>query len=196
MKIGIDIRSLMEGKRSGVQEYLINLMRALFVIDKKNEYKLFCNAYKRVGLDINEFVKFDNVKLYKYNYPNKLLNSGFMAFGRPKIDKMMGGLDVFFAPNILFSAVSSDCKFITTIHDLSFDYFRRFYSSKRRFWHHIVSPKKKIKNSDAVICVSESTARDLVNKYDVDENKVNVVYSGVVTSYPLSVIRPQVRLLS
>ena len=62
MKIGIDIRSLMEGKRSGVQEYLINLMRALFVIDEKNEYKLFCNAYKSTSLDVNEFTKFDIIR--------------------------------------------------------------------------------------------------------------------------------------
>jgi len=179
MIIGIDIRSLMEGKRSGVQQYLINLMRNLFVIDTKNQYKLFCNAYKRNSLDVSEFEKFSNVKIYNFNYPNKILNTSFWLLKYPKIDNIISGLDIFFAPNILFSSVSSRCKFVTTIHDLSFDYFKRFYSLKRRFWHNIVRPRKKIVNSDAVICVSNSTATDLINKYGVSKDKVHVVYSGV-----------------
>ena len=126
MIIGIDIRSLMEGKRSGVQQYLLNLMRNLFVLDSKNQYKLFCNAYKKSSLDVSEFEKFKNVKLYKFNYPNKLLNTSFWLLKYPKIDKIIDGMDIFFAPNILFSAISSKCKFVTTIHDLSFDYFKRF----------------------------------------------------------------------
>lgn len=179
MTIGIDIRSLMEGKRSGVQQYLINLMRNLFLIDKKNQYKLFCNAYKKNSLDVSEFEKFSNVEICKFNYPNKVLNTSFWLLKYPKIDNLIKDLDIFFAPNILFSAVSSNCKFVTTIHDLSFDYFRRFYSLKRRFWHNIVGPKKKIVNSDAVICVSQSTASDLITKYGVNEEKVHVVYSGI-----------------
>ncbi|MFA6296657.1 MAG: glycosyltransferase family 1 protein [Patescibacteria group bacterium] len=179
MIIGIDIRSLMEGKRSGVQQYLINLMRNLFVIDSKNQYKLFCNAYKKNSLDVSEFEKFPNVKVCKFNYPNKVLNTSFWLLKYPKIDSLIKDLDIFFAPNILFSAISPNCKFVTTIHDLSFDYFRRFYSMKRRFWHNIVGPKKKIKKSDAVICVSESTANDLINKYGVSKDKVHVVYSGI-----------------
>ncbi|MDD3887377.1 MAG: glycosyltransferase family 1 protein [Patescibacteria group bacterium] len=179
MIIGIDIRSLMEGKRSGVQQYLINLMRNLFLIDKKNQYKLFCNAYKKNSLDVSEFEKFSNVEICKFNYPNKVLNTSFWLLKYPKIDKLIKDLDIFFAPNILFSAVSSNCKFVTTIHDLSFDYFRRFYSLKRRFWHNIVGPKKKIVNSDAVICVSQSTASDLITKYGVNKEKVYVVYSGI-----------------
>ena len=41
MKIGIDIRTLMDTQYSGVPEYTLNLLEEIFKLDKKNDYKLF-----------------------------------------------------------------------------------------------------------------------------------------------------------
>lgn len=88
-------------------------------------------------------------------------------------------LDTFFIPNLSFIALSSGVKKIITVHDLSFEFFPRFFSWKRRLWHWFVNPKKLIRGADKIIAVSENTKSDLMNLYGVAAEKVSVIYSGV-----------------
>lgn len=67
-------------------------------------------------------------------------------------------------------------KNITTVHDFTYE---RYVHGIRRIVH---SEQKwnSIKKADAVICVSESTKRDLLHYIpSVDESKIRVVYNGV-----------------
>ncbi|MBA4320032.1 MAG: hypothetical protein C0412_16650, partial [Flavobacterium sp.] len=100
MKIGIDIRTLMDARYSGVSEYTLNLIKEILKLDSHNEYRLFYNSFGKCS-NIPEFSA-KNVKLVKYNYPNKILNYLFFKFfNYPKIDKELK-TDVFFMPHINF----------------------------------------------------------------------------------------------
>ena len=77
MRIGIDIRCLTDGKRTGVEEYTINLLENIFELDKKNEYILFVNSYRESHFDERIFAQFKNVKVRRFHLPNKLLNFCF-----------------------------------------------------------------------------------------------------------------------
>lgn len=66
---------------------------------------------------------------------------------------------------------------ITTVHDFVYEYY---YSGIRKFIHH----KQKalaVKNSTAIICISESTRNDLFKFYpDLIKNKrIEVIHNGV-----------------
>src|SRR3989338_3372269 len=86
--IAIDIRSLLEPKRTGVGENTFELLDALFKIDKQNQYFLFLNS-SRKGTDILPDWKQDNVTMLKFNFPNRLFNLFLWLFGRPKLDKLI-----------------------------------------------------------------------------------------------------------
>lgn len=178
MRIGIDIRSLSEGKLTGVEVYTTKLLQSLFEIDKKNEYILFYNSRKPAPKVIKAFVA-PNIRLKAFSYPNKLLNFSFKFLKRPKIDELVGGLDVLFSPNILFFAVSEKCKTVVTFHDLSFEAHKEFFTRWQRLWHFLVNPRHYARKADAVIAVSESTKRDLVGIYNLPEEKVFAIHSGV-----------------
>ena len=45
MKIAIDLRPLMAGKISGVETYIVEMLKALFAQDSQNEYILWYNAF-------------------------------------------------------------------------------------------------------------------------------------------------------
>jgi hypothetical protein len=47
MKIGVDIRVLMDKHYSGVSEYSANLLTAILNIDCENTYKLFYNSWSK-----------------------------------------------------------------------------------------------------------------------------------------------------
>ncbi|MDP2736262.1 MAG: glycosyltransferase family 1 protein [bacterium] len=177
MKIGIDIRTLMDARYSGVSEYAFNLISEILKLDNKNNYQLFYNCFGDC-LNIPEFFG-KKVKVIKYNYPNKILNYLFFKFfNYPKIDKELD-VDIFFMPHINFIGLSSGSKSLLTIHDLSFLKYPEFFSWRKNFWHKMINVKRLIKRFDCVVAVSENTKRDIIELCGVDENKIKVIYAGV-----------------
>lgn len=179
MRIVIDARCLMTGRRTGVEEYTLSLLLNLFEIDQKNEYVLFLNSWKKPVFNFSIFNKFKNVKIKRLRIPNKILNFSFWYFSWPHINELCGGADLFFMPNINFEATSKKCKLILTIHDLSFERHPQYFSLKRRFWHNFINSKKLCKKADKIIAVSDSTKKDLVSLYKIKPEKIETVHSAV-----------------
>lgn len=178
MKIGIDIRTLMDAQYSGVSEYTLNLLQEIFRQDRENEYILFYNSGHDISARMPKF-DFPNVKIVATRYPNKLFNNIMQRILQwPKIDRKLG-VDLFFVPNIGFISLSKNCKKIITIHDLSFLRYGEFFSWKRRLWHKLINVKKIVKSFDFIIAVSENTQRDLIELCGVPAEKIKVIYSGI-----------------
>ncbi len=98
MKNGIDVRTLIEARYSGVSEFSYNLIKEILKLDKKNEYKFFYNSARNLS-DRLPNLEQSNLKIIKTNYPNKLFNNIMQRFlGWPKIDQLLG-VDLFFLPN-------------------------------------------------------------------------------------------------
>ena len=183
MRIGIDTRSLLEGTRTGVGEYLYNLLKGIARSDQDDDYILFSNAYHQRDLGIQDVLKNGRITLKEYKYPNKLLNLSFQVLKYPKIDKMLGGPDIMILPNITFEALSDNTKMVLVIHDLSFVWDPSFFSRKKRLWHKFVNPKGLIDQADKIIAVSESTKGDLLRLFGAKEEKVSVIYPGIDKSF-------------
>ncbi len=179
MEIGVDIRFLSEGKRTGVEEYALNLLSELFVCGQKHKFKLFTNYWRGDNKTLNSLGSFENVTIFRFRYPNKILNTSFKFRDKPYIDELLGGCDVFFYPNIIFGAVSKDCPIVTTFHDLSFNLHPEFLSLKKRIWHKLVDPQAIAEISTRVIAVSGSTKQDLVEQYNLPPGKIKIVHSGI-----------------
>lgn len=182
-KICVDVRCLSEGRRTGVEEYTLGLLLNLFELDKKNKYILFFSAWHESGFDFSLFTKYSNVELKKVRIPNKLLNFSFWYFGWPKIDKLVGGAEIVFFPNIIFGAVSQDIKTITTMHDLSFERYPEYFSGKRRLWHIFVNAKKICQRADRIVAVSQSTANDIAGLYKINMEKIAVIPSAIAENF-------------
>ncbi len=182
MKIGIDIRTLMDAQYSGIPEYTLNLVKEILKLDKKNSYKLFYNSYKDVSKNIPKF-KGNNVEIVGVRYPNKIFNYAMQKITHePKIDKLLG-VDAFLMPHINFIALSFGCKSILTIHDLSFLRYPEFFSFRKNFWHKMINVKKLISDFDQIIAVSENTKQDIIELCQASSEKVKVIYSGIDRQY-------------
>ena len=175
MRIGIDGRALQDQPWSGVGQYVYHLLQALFELDKANQYHIFYNA--RGPLSVPEFKEYANVKVSRTHWPNKILNLMFKA----KLYKFAQSLalDVFFMPNLNFVALPKSVKLVAVAHDLSFEHFPEHFSRKTRLWHRVIGPRQFFVRADKIIAVSEHTKGDLMETYDIPEEKVSVVYPGV-----------------
>ena len=179
MTIGIDIRVLARGSRTGVEEYTINLLSHLLPLDPQINYRLFYNAYHKVRLDYS-WLSSNNVFLKEFRIPNRAFFIGARYFNQPKIDRLIGGIDLYFNPHFFVAPLSKKCKKVVTFHDLSFERYPEFFSQRKRFWQKfLMNAKGEAQKADKIIAVSQSTKDDLVNLYQIEPEKIVVVYSGV-----------------
>lgn len=76
--------------------------------------------------------------------------------------------------------VSVPCKRILTIHDMCPLLFPEYFN-EQSYERFNVSLRKSAMEADKIIAMSESTKSDIVECYGVNENKIEVVYSGIQT---------------
>jgi len=173
----------MEGRHSGVEEYTLKIIDAMTKVAPRHSYHLFANSYKQAPLP--QFAA--NVVVHRLRYPNKIFNLVQLLSSRPRWDRLVGA-DVFFVPNSRLTPLSPVMPLVTTVHDLSFERFPEFLDTRRRVWHRLMRPRLLLKNSDAIIAVSEHTKQDIIDLYGIDPAKITTVYSGI--SAPAENTRP------
>lgn len=175
MNIGIDARTLLENYYSGVNFYTFNLLKNLFGLDRENQYQLFSNSFgAKDGLKI--FQNYPNVENRHFNWPNKFLNFSFAFLDFPKINRLLGKIDLFFLPNINFLAIDKKTPLVTTIYDLSFERYPEFYSRKSNLWHKIINPRVLLGQSRKIITISECSKKDLIELYKIPAEKIEIIY--------------------
>jgi len=177
MRIGIDGRVL-DRKITGTGRYLKNLLLELpNNHDDKNEYILFTNT--KQNLD----TKFFNVINVKESYiPMKLYSPIWHNYELPKLLKEYK-IDVLFSPNIIVPLVDiGKTKIITVVHDIIPRIFPEYYPYFYKKYLSIFLPPT-LKKADIVITVSEQSKEDLVNYYNVPEEKLRVVYNSSATIF-------------
>lgn len=191
MDIAIDVRSLIDGRLSGIERYAVQIIHGLLRIAPQHTYHLFYNAARAV-----ERPAFAGpVQWHGFRYPNKLFNALQWGISWPRWDALVPA-DCFFVPNLGLVPLPVSTPLVTTVHDLSYEYFPEFFSWRRRLWHRMVAPKQLLTRSQHLIAVSAATARDITERYGVSPERISVVHSGVtVPDMPgLAEARQRVRL--
>lgn len=188
MNIGIDIRCLLTKKDSGVTVYTRNLLHALLKNNTgEHNFYIYINSWnkKKVEELEKEFSIYPHTEVIKNYIPNKLANILAAYYRGPSISKKIRThLDTFFVPDPRPSPVASDCKKVTTFHDLSFEHYSETFSWKTRFWHRwILQPKREARESKKIIAVSQSTKDDLIETYKIPTEKIFVIHEGVGKGY-------------
>lgn len=183
MNIGIDIRCLMHKTKTGVGEYTQALLEALFVSDKINQYYLYYNSSADITDNLPKWNQ-DNIHLVASHYPNKLLNLSIALCGLPKLDRLITKithikLDLFYSPNLNFTALTKEIPFFLTIHDLAFAHFPEYYTAKQNWWHKILQPKKQCQRAKIIFTPSKNTKLDLVATYNLSSKKIQTIYPGL-----------------
>jgi glycosyltransferase involved in cell wall biosynthesis len=179
MRIAVDIRSLMEGRHSGVEEYTIHIVRHLVKVAPRHTYHVFYNSAGRVRLPPLPV----GVRVHSFRYANRLFNLAQWLASRPRWDKLVPA-DVFFVPNPRLMPLVSSTPLVTVAHDLSFARFPEFLTIRRRLWHRIMRPRQLMQRSNHIIAVSEHTKQDVTSLYQIPPDKITVVCSGISGGLP------------
>lgn len=176
IKIGVDGRVLQDQKPSGIPYYALSIINELIRSDKNNRYTIFFNSFRKIEQDIPK-IDSPNLQYKIYHFPNKFLEWFWKIIPLPKIDRLLD-VDIFFSPHFIQIPLSKKVKKVITIHDLSFVKNKRYFSWRKNLWHWQMNPRKICQKAENIIAVSNSTKRDLVNIYNIPEQKIKVIYNG------------------
>lgn len=176
MRIAIDARCLMARPYSGVGWYAANMIAALAASDPAGDYRLLARDIYVSNLPP---LSQKNISITTYRWPNNLLNLAELLTRRPNLDRLAGGVDALWLPNINFAAWSPDVRTVLTIHDISFVLFPEFFSTKMRWWHAAAQVRRLVERSAHIVADSESTKRDIVDYFRRPPGDVTVIYPGI-----------------
>jgi len=175
MRIGIDISPL-TAHRTGVGRYTHELLRHL--LSAGHDDVRFSGFASGMGdLDLAGLPVPGLEGTRKLGVPTRLLYKLWSITGRPRVDDLLGGVDVFHATNYFLPPVRR-ARRIATFYDLAFLRAPELCSPK------IVGPFARgvprfARAADAILTCSESSKRDIVELCDVAPEKVTVAYGAV-----------------
>ena len=174
MKIGIDIRHLATTNPSGVGLYTIALIEMMAKKAPTDEFFLFAAGNSQGAMNRAPTAK--NVHFVRINWPNKILSLAFIS-GRLTLEDLMPvKLDAWWFPNL--NVINTKLPYSITAHDLSFQFYPEFLTTKAKLWHKIVAPRKLYSQAKAILSVSQSTKRDLIRTMNLPAEKIIVTKLG------------------
>lgn len=181
MRVGIDANWAIYEK-AGIGKYTHNLIKSLLQVDKKNEYVLFFNYFRKSRVrtqEIRELI--DNSKTevsVEVSHIPALIKDWLTLTNLPLNKIFKNDIDVYHAPCFVGVPKVGFPKTVTTIHDLAFLSFPEHRGSKVADYY-LKRTKLAIEKSDKLIAVSRATKADLIEKLNVPPQKVQVIYEAV-----------------
>lgn len=175
--IGIDVSQLAYD-RTGVANYLKNLIVELIKHDKENEYILFFSSLRgKLPQDIAMLAAYGNVKLKIFKFPISMMDFLWNKVHTLPIDNLIGKVDVFITSDWTEPPLKSGKKG-TILYDLIVYKYPEETSSKI-----VRVQKRKLnwvkKESDFVLCISKSTKKDAEEILGIKSSKLHVLYPGL-----------------
>jgi glycosyltransferase involved in cell wall biosynthesis len=152
VRVGVDGRSLAGGGR-GVAQYLTGMLRALEGVDV------------RVALPPGAAAP-PGVETVLMRAPSRVVHGSAALLGRPRLDRMLGPVDVVWLPAPAPVAVGST-PIALTLHDLSFLERPGDFTPYERVWHRLARVPALARRS-RVLAVSEATAAAARKRLGVD----------------------------
>lgn len=168
MNIGIDVKCLSK-RYTGIAVYVHEMLRFFNdLVDEKDNIYLFSN--KNFDLDFNLKNNF-----HKVIYHSLSGSIGIMFQMKKYIQKY--SIDIFWGTEHCIPLTTVTCKCVVTIHDLAIlkiPNIGTFYNAFLQKTFTIRACNK----ADAIIAISKSTAKDVINIANVNKEKVKVIYNG------------------
>jgi glycosyltransferase involved in cell wall biosynthesis len=176
MIIGFDANGLLGGK-TGIGIYSYNLVQALRVLCEQDLFKFYSYCIfknkENVGIPEHNLNRiFPTIKA-----PQFLFYLMWKYIHWPKIETIIGEVDIVHGLASLVPETSKSKK-VVTIYDLTlFSHPETHPRLRTKQYARLMD--YSVKASDAILAISESTKKDILNFFDIDENKIFVSYCGI-----------------
>jgi glycosyltransferase involved in cell wall biosynthesis len=149
LRVAVDGRSL-GGARRGIAHYTSALLEALTRLHPEDEYVVVPGQGRASYL------------------------AGAVT-GRPRLDRLAGGCDVFWAVAPAPLAVSRSVPLVLTVHDRSWEERPQDFTVYERLWHRLARPRALARRAARVLTTTEVGAHDVTAAWGLDPGRVRAV---------------------
>jgi len=179
--IGIDARKLTD---FGIGTYIRNLVQSLAAIDGDNRYILFSRPEH---LDRLQDLP-DNFRVVAEPSPVYSVRELVTLSWR----LLRQRLDLYHSTHYVLPAVVP-CRVVVSIHDIIHLLYPEFLPHALAFFYANRMIRRSLSRGDRIIAGSQNTKADLLRYFEVDEEKIDVVYYGVANRFRQRVPEPERR---
>ena len=170
MKIAVNLRLLNPGKIGGMEGYVRNLLKYLLQVDPTLELLLFVTDENEQSFDFNPH-RVNKFKLSHTEYCREI-----------PIALRDNGIDVYFCPLLAIEPFTISVPSVVTIPDVQHEFFPEFFSSDILCWRRL-NYKSSVSVADAVLTLSQYSARTIIEKLGVPGDKVFPILLSADDSY-------------
>jgi glycosyltransferase involved in cell wall biosynthesis len=176
MKIGFDAKRMFLNNR-GLGNYARNLLYGLVKYQSGNDYFLYTPKVSNEHISPN-VLRSKNIHLKTPSGIFKSASSYWRSY-RLGMESTRDNLDIFhgLAQELPKDIVSTKTKSIVTVHDIIFMKHPEFYKPIDR-WIYFKKLKFAVENADVILAISEQTKNDILFNFNVDKDKVIIVYQS------------------
>ncbi len=174
MRIGISTAVIQRG-RSGVGQYVLALVRALLPAAERHAFTLFV---LEEDIPLFDFAA-GSMRIERVDERHRpaVRNILWHQISLPMLATRLG-IDVLHVPSYRRMIWPKPCALVATIHDLAPFHFPGKYDALRMFYGRAAGPRLA-RRQDAVIAVSQHTARDVESMFHVAPGHLAVIPNGL-----------------
>jgi glycosyltransferase involved in cell wall biosynthesis len=174
MKVGVDGRSL-EGAERGIARYTLGMVGALAEAEPAVELRVLLPRGAALPPALDELV---NVWAVPHLAPSRLLHGTAAIVRRPRLERLVGGVDVVWLPAPVPVAVGTGIPLVLTVHDLGFAERLHDLTRYERAWHQLARIGALSRRATRVAADTDDTARRVRERYRLAADRVVVVGAG------------------
>lgn len=180
MRICLDVSPLLGEKLTGVGEYIFGIINAYSTLNIE-KIKLFAFVPMSFDAQVINQLGINQFQVQTIRIPSKLAKSTYMFWQlieKPYIENIIGSEYDIYHVFDWYTPPSHKIKVISTVYDMTTFILPRMHKSDN------VSLQRKrlsrLSKVDGIVCISESTKRDLIKLIPgVSDKKMVVAYPGV-----------------
>jgi glycosyltransferase involved in cell wall biosynthesis len=167
--------SVMQHGRSGVGQYVLQLVRALLPAAAKHEFTLFV---LEEDMQLLQFAAGSmHLEPVSERHRPPLKDILWHQFELPRL-VLRRGIDVLHVPSYRRMLWPRPCALVATIHDLAPFHVAGKYDWARMFYGRVVA-RLLAQRQDEIVAVSRSTARDIESFFRLPAERVSVIPNGI-----------------
>lgn len=179
--IAVNARFLLPGRIEGIGRFSDEVLKRLVLQMPEVDFHFFFDRPWH-----SDFIYAENV-IPHVLYPQARHPFLYMAFFEVAIPYMLNKInaDLFFSPDGYLS-LASKVPQVAVFHDIAFEHFPKDISGIHA-WHYRTWFPRYAKKADLILAVSEFTRKDIINKYTISPEKIQVVGNGCSDAFiPIS----------
>jgi len=184
LRVAIDLTALLP-RRTGVDTYILELVKHLAKIDGENQYTLFVNVADRKHFDGKLG---DNMTVRAWSGRPRVLRLAFQQCALP-VASALADFDVIHSPSFLLPLWRGRARHLLTVHDMTFFTRPALHNRLHRSSLFRRAVRMSIRRAHMVNVPSEAVRRDVLRLIpDVSSDRVRVTPWGI---HPRFCLAPQ-----